>query len=252
MEDLGSGAVGVVGDTNATEDIFVHDRTSGETSPRLGRLGWRTGKHGQSFAPAISPDGRYVAFASSASNLVSGDTNGASDVFVRDRGTGTTTRVSVGAGGAQASGASDSPSVSADGRYVAFRSPASNLVSGDTNAAADVFVRDRGAAATTRMSVDSAGEVSGEKSGDTYRRPKLSPSAFRLEADGVSTLRRGSLTDDQPYLVPFTVRLPRTGATVGPLALIAGCTATSTPTRQWIECNPEFTQARCVAPWRGG
>lgn len=96
-----------------------------------------------SYYPSISADGRYVAFDSEASNLVSGDTNHSRDIFVHDRQTGQTTRVSVASDGTQGSSGSYDPSISADGRYVAFESGASNLVSGDTNGAGDVFVRDR-------------------------------------------------------------------------------------------------------------
>ena len=86
-----------------------------------------------SFDPAISAHGRYVAFASYASNLVAGDTNDTGDVFVRDRVAHVTRRVSVGPGGAQANSDSLRPAISAHGRYVAFDSYASNLVAGDTN-----------------------------------------------------------------------------------------------------------------------
>ncbi|MBI5285723.1 MAG: thrombospondin type 3 repeat-containing protein, partial [Chloroflexi bacterium] len=86
---------------------------------------------------------RYVAFYSWATNLVPGDTNGADDVFVRDRVTGATERVSADSAGTQGNGFSYSPSISGDGRYVAFYSWATNLVPGDTNGADDVFVRDR-------------------------------------------------------------------------------------------------------------
>jgi Tol biopolymer transport system component len=113
--------------------------------------------NGASFVPAISADGRYVAFYSDASNLVLGDTNGARDVFVRDLQTGETTRVSVSSSGAEANGDSFAPALSADGRYVAFSSSASNLVDGDTNDANDIFVRDRQANTTTRVSVGSDG-----------------------------------------------------------------------------------------------
>src|SRR6266550_2391417 len=113
--------------------------------------------NGRSFAPAISADGRFVAFSSAASSLVAGDTNGVDDVFVRDRQAGTTTRVSLAPGGAEANGGSYSPSISADGRYVAFLSDATNLVAGDTNSVRDVFVFDRQTGTTTRASVSSAG-----------------------------------------------------------------------------------------------
>src|SRR6185369_15379253 len=83
--------------------------------------------------PSISADGRFVAFDSAATNLVAGDTNGFVDVFVRDRQSGTTERVSVDSGGVQGNVSIYAPSISADGRYVAFWSAAMNLVPGDTN-----------------------------------------------------------------------------------------------------------------------
>jgi TolB protein len=112
---------------------------------------------------AVSADGNVVAFTSSASNLVAGDTNGVDDIFVRDRSTGTTQRVSVATGGVQANAESWEPAISADGRYVAFASVATNLVPGDTNGNpsfccdTDVFVHDRLAGATERVSVTRAG-----------------------------------------------------------------------------------------------
>ncbi len=92
---------------------------------------------------SLSADGRFVAFHSYASNLVGGDTNGDFDVFVHDRHTGATTRVSVASDGTEGNDWSEVPSISADGRFVAFRSSASNLVGGDTNGRTDVFVHDR-------------------------------------------------------------------------------------------------------------
>jgi Tol biopolymer transport system component len=114
---------------------------------------------GRSFVPALSADGRYAAFYSDATNLVSGDANNARDVFVRNLQTGETTRVSVGNGGAEANGDSFEPAISVDGRFVAFSSAATNLVAGDSNDANDVFVRDRQANTTTRVSVGLAGAI---------------------------------------------------------------------------------------------
>src|SRR5213078_398325 len=94
-----------------------------------------------SFRPAISADGRFVAIASNATNLVGGDTNGFTDIFVRDRKTGKTRRVSLSSAGAQGDSGSFEPSISADGGFVAFTSEATNLVGGDTNGFEDVFVR---------------------------------------------------------------------------------------------------------------
>src|SRR5207245_11479639 len=112
---------------------------------------------------ALSADGRFLAFDSAAADLVAGDTNRVSDVFVHDRQTGTTERVSVASDGAQGNGSSGllsfafPPALSADGRFVAFVSFATNLVAGDTNGATDVFVRDRQAGTTERVSVASDG-----------------------------------------------------------------------------------------------
>jgi Tol biopolymer transport system component len=114
------------------------------------------------YRPSISANGRYVAFESIASNLVLGDTNQHSDVFVRDRLLGTTERVSVDSSGVQGNSDSETPSLSADGRYVAFRSYANNLVASDNNGVRDIFVRDRLLGTTERISVDSSGvEASG-------------------------------------------------------------------------------------------
>jgi Tol biopolymer transport system component len=146
----------VSGDTNNHPDIFVRDRQTGQTT-RVSVASDGTQANDFSFEPSISADGRYVAFASSAGNLVSGDTNSDWDVFVHDRQTGATTRVSVATGGGQAVGRSHNPSISADGRYVAFASSASNLVSGDTNNHPDIFVHDRQTGVTTRVSVASDG-----------------------------------------------------------------------------------------------
>jgi Tol biopolymer transport system component len=130
----------VAGDNNGAYDVFVHDRQLGTTSlesvSSSGALG-----NGQSDRPnSISADGRFVAFKSAATNLVSGDTNGYQDIFVRDRTAHTTTRLSLGAHGEQADAVCEGPLISADGRFVTFYSAATNLVEGDTNAVNDVFV----------------------------------------------------------------------------------------------------------------
>ncbi len=152
-------AINLVGsDTNAVEDIFVRDTVGGTTTRASVDSGGAQAIGGNSQSPAISSDGRYVSFESSATNLVAGDTNAVSDVFVRDTVAGTTTRVSVDNAGAQApTGSSSSSSISGDGRYVAFHSSAATLVAGDTNANVDVFVRDTVANTTTRASVSSTG-----------------------------------------------------------------------------------------------
>jgi Tol biopolymer transport system component len=146
------------GDTNDVQDVFVHDRQTGNTT-RVSVNSSGTQADKDSRSAVISGDGRFVAFQSNATNLVTGDTNSTEDVFVHDRQTSTTTRVSVGAGGAQSesAGTSTSPSISGDGRLVAFVSAARNLISADTNGASDVFVHDRQANTTARVSVASDG-----------------------------------------------------------------------------------------------
>jgi Tol biopolymer transport system component len=146
----------VAGDTNHRRDIFVHDCVTGQTT-RVSVSSSGEQANADCYDPAISADGRYVAFWSRADNLVPGDTNLAYDVFVHDRLTGQTTRVSVATGGGQANDNSDSPSLSADGRYVAFVSHADNLVGGDTNHRRDIFVHDCATGQTTRVSVSSRG-----------------------------------------------------------------------------------------------
>jgi CSLREA domain-containing protein len=146
----------VSGDTNGETDIFVHDVLT-HTTTRVSVATDGTAANDSSYVAFISADGRYVAFHSVASNLVAGDTNGVNDIFVRDTLTNTTTRVSVATGGTQGNGRSNSPSISADGRYVAFASEASNLVGGDTNGLEDIFVRDTLTGTTTRVSVATDG-----------------------------------------------------------------------------------------------
>jgi Tol biopolymer transport system component len=161
----------VPGDTNGDWDMFVRDLQTNTTTRVSIASDGTQGNANSSNSPSISADGRYVAFPSNASNLVAGDTNGRSDIFVRDRQTGTTTRISIASDGTQGNGNSAFPSISADGRYVAFVSYASNLVPGDTNGVWDIFVRDRQANTTTRVSVASDGTQGNDSS---YTSPSIS------------------------------------------------------------------------------
>ena len=129
----------VANDSNVMADIFVYDCNSRKTTrvsvDSVGRQG-----NANSYGPSISDNGRYIAFFSYANNLVSGDSNGVSDVFVHNRGTGKTIRVSVATNGVQGNDNSFYPSISGNGHWVAFRSRATNLVPGDTKGQADIFV----------------------------------------------------------------------------------------------------------------
>jgi hypothetical protein len=147
----------VAGDSDGSWDVLLRDRTAGVTE-RVSVSPTGRPANDESFGGAISTDGRFVAFSSSASNLVAGDTNRDDDVFVRDRKTGVTRRVSVSSHGAQANHWSRGGTISADGRLVVFTSRAGNLVAGDTNGVSDVFVRNRATGRTRRVSLSSAGK----------------------------------------------------------------------------------------------
>jgi Tol biopolymer transport system component len=117
---------------------------------------------GWSYHPSVSADDRFVAFDSTATNLVPGDTNGLSDIFVFDRFTGITTRESIGLGGVEANAPSSYPSISANGRFVAFQSSATNLVS--DIAGSQIYVRDRQLGVTIVASISSSGIPGNEDS----------------------------------------------------------------------------------------
>ncbi len=145
----------------------------------------------------LSDDGRIVAFASPASNLVPGDTNGTLDIFVTDRDRQTTERVSVASDGTEGDDFSLTPTLTADGRYVGFSSGAANLVPGDTNGQTDAFAHDRTTGVTERVSVASDGTAADGLS-----------SAPSLSADG----RYAVFNSDADNLVPGTPTAPRTSS----------------------------------------
>jgi len=151
----------VDGDTNADYDVFVWDRLTRTTS-RASVSSEGREANGWSFAPQLSADGRFISFTSSATTLDWNDSNGSTDdVFLHDRLTGETTIQSVSSSGEQGNGPSgdyEGAFFSEDGRYLTFTSAADNLVEGDTNGIADVFVRDLLTSKTVRVSVSSSGE----------------------------------------------------------------------------------------------
>src|SRR5947207_3356318 len=153
-------------------DVFLRDRTNGVTTLVSVNQTGVGGGNGNSVSPAISTNGRYVVFESEASNLVANDTNGVSDVFLRDLQTGTTTLISVNSAGAGGNGASTSPLISPEGRYLAFVSAAGDLVANDTNNATDIFVRDLQNNTTTLVSVSRDGATSGNGASDS---PAMTP-----------------------------------------------------------------------------
>jgi Tol biopolymer transport system component len=153
----------VAEDTNGAADIFVRDRQTEKTTRVSIDSAGKQGNN-SSYAPSISADGRWVAFQSDATNLVPGDNNGWADIFVHDRQTGKTTRVSMDSAGNQGNGYSIAPVISAEGRFVVFGSYASNLVAGDTNGVPDIFVHDQWIGNTTRVNMGFLGDEANDYS----------------------------------------------------------------------------------------
>ncbi len=158
----------VAGDVNGIGDIFAKDLQTGAIV-RASTAADGTEANGYSSgSSSISADGRYVVFTSYASNLVTGDTNDSTDIFVKDLQTGVIVRVNTAADGTEANiGTGDDASISADGRYVVFSSGATNHVAEDTNGTADVFVKDLQTGAIVRVSTAADGTEANDGSGST-------------------------------------------------------------------------------------
>lgn len=187
----------VAADLNGTGDVFVRDRlagttervsisSSGQEGDGFSGFNFDDSKHSSTIS--LSADGRFVAFTSAATNLVTGDTNGVFDIFVRDRVMGTTERVSVSTGSGQADGFSTSCTVTPDGRYIIFDSVAENLVAGDTNQRRDIFRRDRILNLTERVSLSNAGA---EPNGDCSDPAVSDDGRFVVFVSGATNLVAG-------------------------------------------------------------
>ena len=185
----------VAGDTNGQQDVFVHDRVTGVTT-RVSVSSAGVQANNGADGPAISGNGQFVAFISESDNLVAGDTNSVQDIFVHDRDTGVTTRVSVSTAGAEGNAMSDLPAISGDGRWVVFESDASNLLTGDTNGLTDLFVRDRQTGETLAVSSDPGGGFQGN--GRSFRTSNVSnvPSvSFASDASNLVVGDTNGVTD---------------------------------------------------------
>src|SRR2546427_763143 len=156
-------------------NVFLRDRAAGTTTLVSANLGGTGGGNGDSIPTGISTNGRYACFESSASDLISGDTNGVIDVFVRDLASNTTALVSRRIFGGPGNGVCRNSTMTPDGRYVAFVSAGTNLVAGDTNGISDVFVRDLQFGTTTLVSVGAKNTNSTSSSAATSESPDITP-----------------------------------------------------------------------------
>lgn len=179
----GSDATNIVSnDTNGHSDLFLYDRlTNTTTKLTYGFDGSPT--NGSSFHAALSGDGSYITFDSDATNLVNDDTNLVKDVFVYDRQTHTTTRVSRTTDGFEANGTSSDPAISDDGRFITYASDATNIVANDTNTLTDVFIYDRILNTTNRISLDAFGNQANARSFD----PMISGNGRYITFDSAAT-----------------------------------------------------------------
>lgn len=229
---------------NAKYEIFVWDRQA-QTMERITLNSDAKGANADSRTPGIDDSGRFVVFASDASNLVPGDDNGAGDVFVRDRESQLLTRVgaltgcSTGTGGApqlQPNGFSDAPSISGDARFVAFVSQASNLVDGDSNEAADVFVLERATGLIARITGEDGTQPNGASSF-----PQISRDgqwiAFQSEASNLVADDSNTAADVFVALNPFLSESP-------PVTPVPTCT----PTATFTEITATPTETPTVTP----
>jgi Tol biopolymer transport system component len=171
------------GATDEDSDVFVHDRKTGVTECiSLDPSG--VDSNGQSSFPALSANGRFVAFESGSTNLVANDLNTDDDVFLRDRKTGAIERLSVDAAGMEGEGRSHEAAISASGRFVAFQSEVPTLVAEDENLAMDIFVRDRKAGTIERVSLGPGGS---EATGGASENPAISANGRYVAFDSAAT-----------------------------------------------------------------
>lgn len=228
-------------------NIFVRDREKKDTVGIC--LFTRPSADGLGESIDISSDGRYIVFESDSKSVVPEDTNVASDIFVYDRESGETTRVSVASDGSEANGRSHCSAISADGRYVTFYSLASNLVEKDTNKCADVFVHDLQTGKTMRASVSSSGEQGNKES----VAPSISDDgrlvAFLSAASNLVEKDTNQKMDVFVHEVEFPAELPPTPACLicltidKPTALVNGA-------EESLEIPPQLMEGSTYVPLR--
>ncbi len=197
-----STASNLVSDGGGNYFIYLYDRVKG-TNTLISRNPAGTPANGECDDPSISPNGRFVAYYSSASDLVAGDSPGNQDVFVYDVKKGTTRKASVGLLGAEANGSSLDPVVSNNGRWVAFFSDATNLVANDTNGHFDVFLADLDAGSTRRVSVTADGT---EGSADSYSAAMSADGKVLVFYTSASNLDPGDANGTQDDIYRFDTK----------------------------------------------
>jgi Tol biopolymer transport system component len=232
-------------DFNVTTDGFVRDRVAGTTTRvNVGNDGGEASTGGG--VDSISADGRYVCFSSSAPHLVVGDNNGKLDVFVRDMTAGTTVRVSVASDGTEGNNGATGGVFSADLRYIAFTSGASNIVPGDTNERGDTFIRDTLLNTTTRVSL----AANGSQAEETARAPSLSADGRYVAWHTFSTnLTPGDTNSfEDVYLRGPLFSAPPTLADAAlAMRLSAGLTAATPSELARLDIGPSATLADAVS-----
>ena len=239
---------------DAASDVFLRDRQAG-TTEGISTIQPPSGPVLHSGSPALSADGRLVAFNSRESNLVAGDTNDRFDIFVFDRQTQTTERVSLSSAGLEGNNDSLGSSISADGRVVAFTSDADNLVVGDGNFDTDIFVHDRQTQTTVRASVRSDGTETGVELGSLNAALSADGQVVAFESEGALVAEDGGFPvdvfvhDEQPSPTFVTNSDARPGTDskqAHPSIIVARprrspcdvASCSSLPPSGWSPCSP--------------
>jgi len=239
----------VQGDTNGVRDIFVRDRLNGATE-RVSVSTLGLAANDVSEYPAISANGIQVLFQSFATNLVASDTNGFSDVFLRDRALGTTRRLSVSSAGVQANAQSYPGSITPRGRYVAFWSAANNLLAGDTNGKPDVFRLDLKTQALLLLSVSSAGAQGNEfsdwpamsASGSVIAFASMATNLIAGDANFIRDVFVRDLTSSAAPIVSYCTAKASSAGCIGSIGTSGiACVASSDAFRLCAGNLPEFS-----------
>ena len=232
-------AAGPAAAIDAPAQVYVHDRETGQTE-LISRSGSGAAGSRASARPVIAADGGLIAFESAADNLVPGDLNNSQDVFVYDRAAQAMSLISVSSVGGGGNRDSWWPAISADGRFVAFVSAASNLVNGDTNQAYDVFVHDRWTRHTARVSVAVTAPQAGHQAdGDAAAPPAISATgryvAFASEAGNLTATATAGMQQvyvherqDAPTYTMAGQVVDRSGRAVADVRVFAGLHQAST------------------------